>query len=362
MKVAISGIRDLSPFDLPVVEGVMADIISEHPSEIIFGGAIGADTVALAAACAILEGKRPPKLTVIVPKRLQDQPLVAQEWAKECADEVIELKAPRLDHEAYRRRNLAMIRRADGLVAFWDGVSGGTGMTIDLAREAGIPIEIIGLSGPSSGLGNSEPSGHKPISAYKTPWPHWVYAPTKSVGMQVTTLGFYMAAVEGLDRLTQFIRATKAGTVRASETNYWGTVAANVISSRPELSDAMAILPVPRRVPGRPNDLSNLVARIANETGKINGTGLLIRTEEPAGGEFKGGRDRFTADEHTRTISIDQEHNSYDLLKGRSKVILMDNVLTFGGTLEGSRRALLRDLPDIVPTGFSMLISGDYSL
>lgn len=152
MKVAVSGIRDLSEGDLPIVEIAVADILSEKPEEIFFGGARGADTVALAAACAILEGHRPPKLTVIVPRRIADQPAEAREWISECADQVIELHAPRLDPEAYRARNKEMLRRADSLVAFWDGRSSGTGMTIELAHAAGLPVEVIPVRGLSHGL------------------------------------------------------------------------------------------------------------------------------------------------------------------------------------------------------------------
>ncbi len=360
MKVAISGVRDISSHDYPIIEGVVSDILFERPGEIFFGGARGTDTVALAAACAILEGTRPPKLTVIVPKRLKDQPMEAQEWAKECADEIVELKAAQLDTEAFRRRNLRLIRHADGLVAFWDGRSGGTGMTIALAQEAGIPVEVVRILGVSHGLGAK--GNHKPAAAYTQPWPHWVYGQTAAVAMPVTTLGFYMAATEGLDRLTQFVRATKAGTVRPSETKYWATVAANVISARPELADAVAIIPVPRRLPWRPNDMKDFVSMVAGETGKTDGTDLLVRTEEPGGGEFKGGRQRFDATEHAGTISMDLEHRFYGSIAARSKVILMDNVLTFGGTLEGSRQAIIRDVPGINTAGFSILVSGDYGI
>jgi hypothetical protein len=162
MRIAVSGVRDLSPHDLPVIEGIISDIIFEGPEELLFGGARGTDTVALASACATLGGIRPPRLTVIVPRRLKDQPLEAQEWARECADEIIEIKSPRLDTEAYRRRNQALIRRADGLVAFWDGHSGGTGMTIDLAGKAGIPVEIIEILGLSPEMG-ANGGRHKPI-------------------------------------------------------------------------------------------------------------------------------------------------------------------------------------------------------
>lgn len=361
MKIAVSGMRDIVPSDYPIIEIQIADILSEHPQELLFGGARGTDTVALAAACAMLGGARPPKLTVIVPKRVKDQPLEAQEWISECADEVIELKAARLDTKAYWQRNRALISRSDGLVAFWDGRSGGTGMTIRLAEEMGKPVHVAFLSGSPHSLGDSS-KPYKAISVYEHPWRHWVFAATPAVQMPVTTLGFYMAAIEGLDRLSQFIRATKAETVSPLETKYWGDVAAAVILTKPELKAATVIVPVPRRSPGRHNDLGNLVARICLETGMQNGTDLLLRIEEPVGGEMKAGRIRFPSEEHGRTISVDQEHRVAHLMSADTKVILLDNVLTLGGSLEGARQALVRDIPGIEPSGFSMLVSGDYSI
>lgn len=361
MRIAISGIRDVAQRDLPLIESYVGEILSERPDEMLFGGAGGTDTVALAAACATLEGQRPPALTVIVPKRLRDQPIEAQEWAKECADEILELKAQKLDTEAYRRRNRELVSRADALVAFWDGESTGTGMTIGLAHEAGIPVEIVPL-GESARLGAIGSGPNKPIAAFDKPWPHWLYRPTSSVGMPVVTLGLYMSAIEGLDRLTQFIRATKAGTVRADETKYWADIAANVISARPELSDALAIIPVPRRIPGRPNDMADFVARVAGETGKLDGTELLFRVEEPIGGELKARRERFPAGEHGRTMAVDPDHPLSRQLPPGAKVILLDNVLTYGGTLEGARQVIERDFPTLEPVGFSVLVSGDYAI
>jgi hypothetical protein len=361
MRIAISGTRDVAPRDLPLIESYVGDILAEGPDEMLFGGARGADTVALAAACTTLEGQRPPMLTVIVPKRLKDQPVDAQEWAKECADEILELKAERLNPEAYRRRNRELISRADALVAFWDGESGGTGMTISLAREAGIPVEIVRL-GESARLGAGDPDSHKPTSAFDQPWRHWLYRPTTEVQMPVITLGLYMSAVEGLDRLSQFVRATKAGTVRADETRYWASVASNVISARPELADAVAIVPVPRRIPNRPNDLAAFTAQVAVDTGKVDGTGFLVRVEEPTGGEVKARRERFPAPEHGRTMAVDPEHPLARRLAPGSKVILLDNVLTYGGTLEGARQVLARDFPGVEPIGLALLVSGDYAI
>jgi hypothetical protein len=61
-------------------------------------------------------------------------------------------------------------------------------------------------------------------------------------------------------------------------------------------------------------------------------------------------------------MAIDFEHTAADRLEPGSHVILLDNVLTYGGTLEGARLAFLRDLPGLALTGFPLLVSGDYSL
>lgn len=108
--------------------------------------------------------------------------------------------------------------------------------------------------------------------------------------------------------------------------------------------------------------MADLVSRIASETGKLDGTDLLIRVEEPAGGAWRAGRDRFDAQEHARTIVVDLDHPAYEQIDSGRRIILLDNVLTFGGTLEGARKALERDLPKVVPQGFSILVSGDYAI
>jgi hypothetical protein len=94
----------------------------------------------------------------------------------------------------------------------------------------------------------------------------------------------------------------------------------------------------------------------------LDGTDLLLRVEEPVGGETKAGRVRFPSQEHGRTIAVDPEHRMAHLMVSGTRVILLDNVLTLGGSLEGARQALVRDLPGIEPIGFAMLVSGDYAI
>lgn len=364
MRVAISGIRNVSRQDLVVIEGVISEVLADRPSEMIFGGARGTDTVALAAACAVLQGQSPPALTVIVPKRIRDQPQSAQDWIRECADEVIELQASRLNTEAYRRRNRELVSRADLLIAFWDGESTGTRMTIGLAEDAGIAVDVIPLMGDSGPtmLSGGGRLGAKGTAKRDSPWPHWSFPPTSEVGMPIVAFGLYMAAAEGLDRLSQFVRAMKGDMVSPDETRYWANVIAQTIDADPKLREAKAIIPIPRRKPGIPNDMAELVRIISAETGMLDGTDMLVRVEEPGGGELRAHRERFTSEEHQRTMSVDLEHPVEDRLEPGANVILMDNVVTYGSTMEGARRAWLRDIPEVEPTGLSLLSSGDYSV
>ena len=41
------------------------------------------------------------------------------------------------------RRNLDIVRNSDGVICFWDGVSRGTKLTIDLCKKNHKPVKII---------------------------------------------------------------------------------------------------------------------------------------------------------------------------------------------------------------------------
>jgi predicted Rossmann fold nucleotide-binding protein DprA/Smf involved in DNA uptake len=47
------------------------------------------------------------------------------------------------DRGAGIKRNAVIVELADRVVAFWDGSSRGTASTIELARKAGKPVEVI---------------------------------------------------------------------------------------------------------------------------------------------------------------------------------------------------------------------------
>jgi predicted Rossmann fold nucleotide-binding protein DprA/Smf involved in DNA uptake len=144
-RVAITGIRDLSSADTVLVEEAMGRLLEEHRTEIRFGGARGVDTVALVAAGqkAVLG----VTLTVIVPGTVVQQPVAAQKAIRQYAHKIEEMKLPLSDKSSYQRRNIAMIAKADGILAFWHGWPGGTANCILSARKIKLPVEVVWLRG-----------------------------------------------------------------------------------------------------------------------------------------------------------------------------------------------------------------------
>lgn len=141
MILVVSGHRDLHDTSVPIIERTMA-IEAPRATVVRFGGAIGVDTVAL-EVCCYLRSEVWPDLLVIVPHRVEDQPLSARAVIETCADKVIELDLPREGRSALDR-NDALLDSANRLVAFTDRrTTGGTWYTIERAKDSGIEVEIV---------------------------------------------------------------------------------------------------------------------------------------------------------------------------------------------------------------------------
>lgn len=182
--VAVTGHRDVHPGDQPLIVAAMRQFTMPPglerdpearanmtpPALIRFGGAFGADTLALVAAAS--RGPRAPtKLAVYWPFGVGDRPRDWRERRWPLAHEIVLLGVPslRLRKSPYLFRNDALLvgcagfnaaivsgggpiprdhplhgRRADLLLAFWDGGrEGGTAYTVRTARELGIPVEHV---------------------------------------------------------------------------------------------------------------------------------------------------------------------------------------------------------------------------
>lgn len=157
MIVAITGHRKLTPADAALVTARVESLIYEvRPAAVIFGGAVGVDTVALAAAHHHVSHRggtvraHHSRLVVIVPDVVRAQPHEAREAIRLYADEVVEMRNPikRADGwAAYHARNHEMVLRADVVLGFWDGdTRSGTGSCLAHAQRMGrgVWVETIG--------------------------------------------------------------------------------------------------------------------------------------------------------------------------------------------------------------------------
>lgn len=110
LKVAVIGSRSIHKADLSAY-------ISKECTMIISGGAKGVDTL-------------------------------AEQYAKTHGIETLILKPDygRFQRGAPLHRNEEIVRQADMVLAFWDGVSRGTKYTIDYAEKMGKPVKVITIT------------------------------------------------------------------------------------------------------------------------------------------------------------------------------------------------------------------------
>jgi uncharacterized phage-like protein YoqJ len=115
---------------------------------IYFGGALGADTIALRAASEYRKGKR-PHLTVVCPDTRDKQPWDARKYF-DLADEVIELKnhITKADNYAsFKERNVYLVDQASVVVGFFSGNwASGTGHALKYAKNQGVETRVIQVS------------------------------------------------------------------------------------------------------------------------------------------------------------------------------------------------------------------------
>lgn len=150
-RVAITANRLLIPSDHEIIAIQMAKLMTDPLVEAIyFGGAIGGDTVAL-QACLDMTFLDRPKLIVVVPFKLSDQPKITRS-VSEQADELIELGNPITVSDGYRSyhiRNEFMCDHSSKIVAFWNKSTkpSGTAACIRYALKTKKEVEIVEIKG-----------------------------------------------------------------------------------------------------------------------------------------------------------------------------------------------------------------------
>jgi hypothetical protein len=113
MNLGIIGSRSFNNYNL-LKEEVNNFLKKEMVDCIVSGGARGADTL-------------------------------AEKYAKECniPTLIIRPEWDKYGKKAGYLRNIEIVKNSEVIIAFWDGVSSGTKMSIDLAKKANKIIKII---------------------------------------------------------------------------------------------------------------------------------------------------------------------------------------------------------------------------
>jgi uncharacterized phage-like protein YoqJ len=149
--VGITSHRKFTAADMGKARRAIKSLI-ENPNveRILFGGAIGLDTICLEAALEFRTTPSKPELVVIVPNRIQHQPRQAQR-AIHRADTVLELGLPiTLDdgYRAYKVRNTKIVEASDVIVALWnEDPQTGTGHAVGVAKKMGKKVIIVKVTG-----------------------------------------------------------------------------------------------------------------------------------------------------------------------------------------------------------------------
>lgn len=153
--IAVTGHMDLTESTVPLVQEALRDLLREYRASDLIGVtclARGSDT--LFAEAVVEVGGR---LVVVLPSQDYRQAKVKPDHAPAfdrlaTAAEVVTMPYDTANREAYEAANAELLKRADRLVAVWDGVpptgkGGGTADTVEQARSAGVPVDVVWPSG-----------------------------------------------------------------------------------------------------------------------------------------------------------------------------------------------------------------------
>ena len=155
---SVTGHMAISIDSFDLIRKALTELLQPHASDLVGVSCIarGSDTL-FAEVVLELGGK----LVVIMPSRNYRERKVKPDHAPtfdrllEAASEVLTMDHDNAGKEAYESANRELIRRANRMVAVWNGSpptgKGGTADTIIEARAAGVPVDVIWPAGASLG-------------------------------------------------------------------------------------------------------------------------------------------------------------------------------------------------------------------
>ncbi|MBL1096115.1 hypothetical protein [Streptomyces coffeae] len=156
--IAVTGHMDITSDSVPLVRGELDKLLAAYePSSLVGMSCIAKGSDSLFADAVLAAGGR---LVVVIPSEDYRQAKVKPGHAAtfdrlvETADEVLVMPHATANRQAYEAANAALLRRADRLVAVWNGQpptgkGGGTADVVHEARKAGVPVDVVWPDGAS---------------------------------------------------------------------------------------------------------------------------------------------------------------------------------------------------------------------
>ncbi|WP_181787009.1 hypothetical protein [Streptomyces phytophilus] len=150
--LAVTGHMDLQTETITLVQGALQELVAAYDTaELVGVSCIAAGADSLFARAVVEAGGR---LITVIPSKDYRQTKVKPEHTAtfdllaEAAHEVVVMPFETATRRAYEAANAELLRRADRLVAVWDGrppsgKGGGTADTVLEARRIGLPVDVI---------------------------------------------------------------------------------------------------------------------------------------------------------------------------------------------------------------------------
>lgn len=151
--IAVTGHMDLTEDSVPLVRDALRATLKPYAAG---GGLTGVSCIAKGSdslfADVVLE--LGGQLVAVIPSKDYRQAKVKPDHAEtfdrltDAAAEVLVLEHETANRAAYEDANRTLLRRADRLVAVWNGEppsgkGGGTADTVLEARDAGLPVDVV---------------------------------------------------------------------------------------------------------------------------------------------------------------------------------------------------------------------------
>ncbi|MFJ2705915.1 hypothetical protein ACIO3R_22270 [Streptomyces sp. NPDC087428] len=149
--LAVTGHMDLTDESVPLVREALRSLLAGYSEDLTGVSCIAAGSDSIFAEEVTAVGGR---LVVVIPSQDYRARKVKPEYAAvfdhlvETAVEVFTLPHETAGRSAYEAANAELLQRADRLVAVWDGLppsgkGGGTADTVEEARAAGVPVDVV---------------------------------------------------------------------------------------------------------------------------------------------------------------------------------------------------------------------------